>query len=79
MFLERFPQTISQFSLYNIRGPDEGTEMVIAGTIRELAEEVDLQLPSVSFARGCPGRKTLTRGDKQLAADFLVSVVEDIK
>ena len=31
-----------------MRGSDEGTDMVIAGTIKGLAEEVSLQLPTVS-------------------------------
>jgi len=79
LFSERFIRTLSQFSLHNMRGSDEGTEMVIAGTIKGLAEEVGLQLPSASLARGCPSRKTLARGDKRLAADCLVSVVNDIR
>ena len=62
-----------------MKGSDEGTVMVILGTIKGLAEEVGLQLPSVSLARGCPSRKTLARGDKRLAADCLVSVVENVK
>ena len=79
LFSERFLGIISRFSLHNMRGSGEGTELVIAGTIKGLAGEVGLQLQSFSLARGCPSRKTLARGDKQLAADFLVSVVEDIK
>ena len=79
LFPERFLQTISQFSLHNMKGSDEGTVMVILGTIKGLAEEVGLQLPSVSLARGCPSRKTLAWGDKRLAADCLVPVVEEIK
>ena len=62
-----------------MRGSDEGTEMVIAGTIKGLAEEAGLQLPSVSLTHGGPSRKTLARGDKRLAADRRVSVVEDNK
>ena len=79
LFSQRFLRTISQFALHNMRGSDKGTEMLIAGTIKGLAEEVGLGIPSVSLARGCPSRRTLARGEKRLSADCLVSVVEDIK
>ena len=39
LFSERFHRTLSAFALHNMRGSDEGMEMMIAGTIKGLADE----------------------------------------
>ena len=79
MFSPRFQQTLTSFALHNMRGSDEGAEMIIAGVIKGLADEVGFSLNKDDLARGCPSRKTLARSEKRLAADCYVSVVEQLK
>ena len=79
MFSPRFQRTLTSFALHNMRGSDEGAEMIIAGVIKGLADEVGFSLNKDDLARGCPSRKTLARSEKRLAADCYVSVVEQLK
>ena len=75
------------FGFRNMRGLDEGMEMIIVGVIKGLAEEVGFPLDNIALSRGCPSRRTLARGDKRLAVDAVVLLVrylqrdnvEDIK
>jgi hypothetical protein len=41
-FSDRFHRTLSTFGLHNMRGSDEGMEMIIAGVVKGLAHEVGL-------------------------------------
>ena len=75
---DRFLRTLAQFGLHNMRGSDEATELLIAGTVKALAEEVGMLLPSLNLSHGCPSRRTLARGEKRLAVDVLLSVVQEI-
>ena len=72
---DQFLRTLAQFGLHNMRGSDETTELLIAGTVKALAEEVGILLPSHALSLGCPSCRTLARGEKRLAADALLSVV----
>ena len=73
---DRFLRTLAQFGLHNMRGSDEATEMLVAGTIKALAEEVSLPLFNRALSLGCPSRHTLAQGDKRLAADVYTAVVK---
>ena len=78
-FSDRFLRTLTQFGLHNMRGSDEAATMLIAGVIKGLAEELNLPLSSSALSHGVPSQRTLARGEKRLAADVYLSVVEDIK
>ena len=39
-------RTLAQFGLYNMRGSDEATKMLVTGVIRTLAEEVGMPISS---------------------------------
>ena len=78
-FSNRFLRTLSMFGLHNMRGSDEGMELLIAGVVKGLAEEVGLPLTNHDLSYGCPSWRTLARGDKRLAADVLILVVRDIQ
>jgi len=78
-FSDRFHRTLSTFGLHNMRGSDEGMEMIIAGVVKGLAHEVGLPISEQALACGCPSRKTLARNEKRLAADCYAAVVQDIK
>ena len=79
LFSNQFLRTLTEFGLHNMRGSDEGMELIIAGVVKGLADEVGLPLTNLSLSYGCPSRHTLARGDKRLAADVLISVAKDIK
>ena len=63
---DRFLRTLAQFGLHNMRGSDEATELLIAVTVKALAEEVGMLLPGLNLSHGCPSRRTLARGEKRL-------------
>jgi hypothetical protein len=44
MFSPRFQQTLTSFALHNMRGSNEGAEMIIAGVIKGLTDEVGFSL-----------------------------------
>ena len=67
-FSDRFHRTLSTFGLHNMRGSDEGMEMIIAGVVKGLAHEVGLPISGQALAYGCPSRMTLARNEKRLAA-----------
>ena len=69
---------ITQFILHNMQGSDEGSEVIIAGTLKGLAEEVGLPLSNAKLTLGCPSRRTLARSERRPAADVMVSVVQDM-
>ena len=64
LFSKRFHQTLSVFALHNMRRSDEGMEMMIAGTIKGLADEVEFPLSKEALAKGCPSQKTITCNEK---------------
>ena len=78
-FSNRFLHTLSMFGLHNMRGSDEGMELIIAGAIKGLVQEVGFSLNNLALSRGCPSRCTLAQGNKRLAVDVLVSVVRDLQ
>ena len=57
----RFLSTLTQFGLHNMRGSDEGAELLIAGVINALAMEVGLPLSNVALSYGCSSCRTLAR------------------
>ena len=65
-----FMCTITQFSLHNMRGADEGAEAIIAGTVtvKGLAKEAGLPFCNVQLALGCPSRRTLARPVTNIAS-----------
>ena len=78
LFSQGFLPIITQFSLNNMRGLDEGAAAIIAGTVKGLANEVELPLCNTQLALGCPSRRTLAWNKRRLGADALVSVVQDM-
>ena len=79
MLSNRFMRVLAQFDLHNMRGLDEATEMLIAGVIKTLTEEVGMPLLSRALSLGRPSRRTLARAEKRLAADVYLSVVRETK
>ena len=67
-----------QFSLHNTRGSVEGAKAIIAGTVKGLVKEVGLPLYNAQLALRCPSCRTLVRSKRRLAADVLVSVMQDM-
>ena len=67
------------FGLHNMRGSDEGMELIITGVIKGLADEVGFSLKTLALSHRCPRLRTFARGDKRLAADILVLVVRDLQ
>ena len=69
LFYEHFHQILSAFALHNMRESDKGMEMMIANTIKGIADEVEFPLSREALAKGFPSKKTTYKHNLML---FLV-------
>ena len=66
-------------NLFGYGCSDEGTIMIMAGTIKALLNEMGIKdISAEAIAKGLPSRATLVQAEKELAADCLVKVCYEI-
>lgn len=66
-------------SLFGYGCLDEGTIMIMAGTVKSLFEELDIDISNEQIAKAFPSRATLASMEPKVAADCFLSVCQEMK
>ena len=79
MFGEDALRIASAFNTQGYGASDESTEMMIVGWTKALLQELGVDnIDASSIAKGCPSRRTLVRYEASLAADCMITVLQEI-
>jgi len=79
LFGEDALRIASAFNTQGYGASDESTEMMIVGWTKALLQELGVDnIDASSIAKGCPSRRTLVRYEASLAADCMITVLQEI-
>ena len=67
------------YNLHNYGGSDEATQMIMAGTLDMLFNEIGFECSAEQLAKAVPSQRTIARYELNLAVDCLLKVLQEIK
>jgi hypothetical protein len=77
-FKRRSKDIITACSIAAAGASDKGVQSVIFGTLKAIAEEMDIKISAKQLSKGTPARNSLRNWEVNLAAGYLAEVVHQI-